>query len=266
MFYTSVRNGISRTLFAIVSMLIAIGSLLIITSRNNISLAAQDPWKPYPILESCTRADAQYAGLFFNNEDFDDWPEKYHEAVDAVIEEYLDPPQTIECLDPNILPINQFTSIYALAAVLPPWQDPVDLAELDRNDVGIVLLEFLRVYECALADHNFFLPMDVIQERFEDEAAGGPLPFIIANFRFEDLLKEMGRRRRVIEEEIATARPTLERALVIVSSVIRFSFLDAELECLQRASLDLRNSLALAADASVCMPKGWDVKDPLRDL
>ena len=253
-------------MFAVASTLVAISSLLIITSRNNTSLAAQAPWKPYPILESCSRSDAQYASLYFNTEDFYDWPEKYHEAVNAVIEEYLEPPQTIDCLNYDILPLSNFSTLGAMAAALPPWQDPTDLAELDRNDIGIVLLEFLRVYECAMTDHNFFLPMDVIQERFEDEAAGGPLPFIIANFRFEDLLKEMGKRRRVIVEEIATARPTLERALVIVSSVIRLSFLDAELECLQRASLDLRNGLALAADASVCMPKGWDVKDPLRDL
>jgi hypothetical protein len=246
---------------AAVGVLMAVGT-------GKVTHAAPDPWKPYPILESCTRDDAQYATMFFKTEDFVDWPAKYHTRVNEIIEEYLKPPEIIACLNPVLIPLAASSKLYALASELPPWQDPTDLAQLDRNDYGIVLLEYLRIYECALFDHNFgpYLVMEIIQERYEDEAGGGPLPLIIDDFLFEDLKKEIRFRRRLIEQEIATARPALERALIVISSLTRLSPLDAELECLQRASLDLRNGLGLAADASVCMPKGWDVKDPLRDL
>lgn len=258
-------KGSFRTLLLGLCTCITVG-VFISVGLSKTSHAAPDPWKPYPILESCTRADQQYASMFFNIYRIDDWAQAYHERVDGIIEEYLKPPEKIDCLNPVILPLNPVSALSSLASELPPWQNPAELANLDRNDYGIVLLEYLRLYECAMADHNLFLPMDVIRERFEDDAGGGPLATYINGFVFESLLKEMKRRQRIIVEEVATARPTLERALLIVTGFTRLSPIDAELECLQRASLDLRNGLGLAADASVCLPKAWDVKDPLRDL
>lgn len=231
------------------------------------SFAAPPAGKPYPILAPCTRYDDRYASMFFKTEKFDDWPDVYHERVGEVIEEYLEPPETIQCYDQILIPLGPTSALGQLASELAPWQDPADRAKLDRNDVGIVLLEFLRMYECALVDHNYYLPMDVITERFEEEAGGTtPLPTVIEDFTFDALLKEMGRRRKIITEEVVTSRAALQRVLMVISGVTRLSPIDAELECLQRASLDLRNGLGLAADASVCMPRAWDTKDSLRDL
>lgn len=178
----------------------------------------------------------------------------------------MQPPEEIACLEENILPLDSSSALGVIAQSLPPWQDPNDFARLDRNDVGIVLLEFLRVYECALVDHNYYLVLDVIEERFREEAGGGPLPRVVPSFDYQELIVEMERRRKIILQEMTVARPALERALQIITSIARLSPLDAEMHCLQRASLDLRNGLGLASDASVCLPKGWDAKDPLRDL
>jgi hypothetical protein len=248
-----------------VSTLLVTCTLLITFGLQETS-AAPPQGKPYPILEPCSRYEPLYSSLFFKTEKFDDWPEKYHETVNEVIEEYMQPPEAIECLEPILLPLEATSALGGIARSLPPWQDPNDFALLDRNDVGIVMLEFLRVYECALVDHNYHLVLDVIEERFTEEAAGGPLPTVIQSFNYQELLKEMERRRTIILQEISVARPALERALQIITSIARLSPLDAEMHCLQRASLDLRNGLALTSDASVCLPKGWDAKDPLRDL
>jgi len=164
------------------SVLIIVCILGLAVGIRGHSLAAPPQGKPYPILEPCTRYEPLYSSLFFKNEKFDDWPEKYHEKVREVIEEYMQPPETIECLEPNILPLESNSALGDIALSLPPWQDPNDFAKLDRNDVGIVLLEFLRVYECALVDHNYYLVLDVIEERFKDEAGGGPIPAIVPSF------------------------------------------------------------------------------------
>jgi len=261
-----IYKGSSRLLATLLCT--AVIGVFFLRGSKDTSFAAPDPWKPYPILESCTRDDAQYATMFFNTNAFIDWPEKYHTAVNEIIEEYLQPPTSIACFNQVLIPLDASSKLAALASTLPPWQDPGDLAMLDRNDYGIVLLEFLRIYECALFDQNFhpYLVMDIIREKFEAAAGGGPMSFVLEDFVFEDLEREIIYRKRIIEQELATARPALERALVVVSSLTRLSPIDVELECLQRASLDLRNGLGLAADASICMPKGWDVKDSLRDL
>ena len=190
----------------------------------------------YPILAPCTRDDPRYAALFFNTEHFDDWAEKYHEAVDEVVEEYLEPPGDIQCDEDILLPIDGATSAMgAMAQKLPPWQDPTDRAKLKRSDVGIVLLEHLRLYECALSEHYYYLPVDVIQEKFLDFSGGTfPLPKFVPGFDLLELIAEMERRREIIRNEIVIARPTLERALLLLNALTRLMPLDAELQCLQR--------------------------------
>lgn len=42
--------------------------------------------------------------------------------------------------------------------------------------------------------------------------------------------------------------------------------LEAELECMQRMSIDIRNIAALSAETSACMPRTWYAKDALRDF
>jgi len=250
-----------------ISLIAILGIVFISVGQKEISHAEWESWKTYPILESCSRNDEEYKNFYFNTEDFEDWPDSYHDMVDDVIDEYInpEPDEAIECIDGELMPLGADSKLLEMAEMLPPWQDSDDLDKLDRNDIGIVLLEFLRVYECALVEHSFFLPIDIAQEHF-DELALAPDPSVIADLLFGDLVSEIAFHSDIISKEIATARPTLERALAIVSSLTRLGPLSAELECLQRASLDLRNGMGLAADASVCLPKGWDAKDPLRDL
>ncbi len=65
---------------------------------------------------------------------------------------------------------------------------------------------------------------------------------------------------------MATARPTLERTLSIIGGLDRLNLLKLDIECLRRASLDLRNTLGLVAEAASCMPRSWDVRGSLRDM
>ena len=71
--------------------------------------------------------------------------------------------------------------------------------------------------------------------------------------------------RGKIDNELLTARPALQRALIIAGGYGRLARLDKELQCIQRASLDYRNVFAVVAETSSCLPRNWGAKDPLRD-
>ena len=228
--------------------------------------AAPEPGKRYPILAPCTRYEDRYTDVAaFLNIDFADWDDIYHEQVNAAIEEYLKPPGKIKCTEDNLLPVVTGSAIGRIARSLPPWAEPDDFAKLKQADISSVLLEYLRVYECAMTEHNFYLPIDIITERFEAAAVGGVPVRIIPGFSLMTLAAEMAARRIKMSEEIAISRKTLERSLMIISGIGRLGPIDAELQCLQRGSLDLRNALSLASDAAMCLPRVWDSRDVLRD-
>ena len=68
-----------------------------------------------------------------------------------------------------------------------------------------------------------------------------------------------------MERESAHARVTLERTLNTLRSFETNYAIARQLNCYERASVDLQNELGLLADVSSCMPRLWDVLTSLHD-
>jgi len=147
-----------------------------------------------------------------------------------------------------------------LACRLAPWENKKDLDDLSRVDTTTVLLEFLRTYECALMERGQFLTTGTREDlRTFGEIVNNILKVVSFNKEYKD-------QKEKIERELSISRPALHRAIRIVSGIGKMHTLEAEIECFQRVSLDLRNSFALSAETASCMPRVWDAQDSLRDI
>lgn len=222
------------------------------------------PYDEHPILAPCTRFDDRYDLLQFRDRNIDKWPDIYHDQVKRVVEEFMEPVE-LECnaedYEALLEPGTQLTD---LAASLPTWNDPD--VPLSRFDISRVLLEYLRVYECALMEYDVFLYFDTAQEQFsEEQAKQGVTHVAFFDFFFSDLLDEAAIRAETIKRERLIARKTLKRVLTLIATAERLRPLEAELECMQRLSIDIRNTASLTAEASSCLPRVWNAKDILRD-
>jgi len=193
----------------------------------------------------------------------------YHTTVAGVVDAHLS-----ELADINTLPLqctaNDYrgllqpsTALSALAAQLPEW-GASRAGRLSEADIGPVLLEYLRVYECALYERERFLVPTVQdeKEKVETDEDGNETRTIDRT----ELVNEKDRQQKILTEELLTARPALERTIAFLGVIDRLRPLSAELECLKRASLDVRNVTGLTAEAASCMPKMWDARGSLRDL
>ena len=213
------------------------------------------PQDEHPILAPCSRFDDRYSTLLFEDTKVKEWPDIYHDQVDRVVEEFLDT-QEFEC---NANDYESFmrpgSELLNLAAGLPTWNDP-DIP-LSEYDIGRVLLEYLRIYECALMEFDEFLMFDTAQEEFDEPG--------IRSLFIPDLFGESIKREDIIQKERVIARKTLHRVLTLIGTFGRLRPLEAELECTQRLSLDVRNIAALSAETSSCLPRAWNAKDALRD-
>lgn len=208
-------------------------------------------------------------GTMFASLQLDAAKSRYHATVAGVVNAHLS-----ELADINTLPLqctaNDYrgllqpsTALSALAAQLPEW-GPSRAAKLSEADLGPVLLEYLRVYECALHERERFLVPTVQDEKekvVKDKDGND-----IRTIKTSDLVDEKDRQQKILTEELLTARPALERTIAFLGVIDRLRPLSAELECLKRASLDLRNVTGLTAEAASCMPKIWDARGSLRDL
>lgn len=194
-------------------------------------------------------------GSIFEDEPFDKWATLYHNQVDAVVEAHLNNiknTQAIElqCTDPNFASrIPASDALMKMAEMIPAWKDRTN--ELYESDMQVVLLEFLRVYECSMDEKGLFLPVTLTQQEGMERGA------------FTNTMNET---RTTIAHEKTIARETLERTLGLVNGYDRLQPLTIDIECLKRSSLDLRNVLGLASDISSCLPRIWDAKGSLRDL
>lgn len=214
------------------------------------------------ILPACT-ADATLFALL----PFDKWGLIYHELTDAAISAHLnsftkqgsDSPffSNLQCSAPDSAGLLQPSGpLFLIATKLPPWRDPKNLARLSEQDFGVVLLEFLRIYECALKIHRDFLDINIVN----DNALRSLLPFDLGQFGAEHK-----RRKQIIETELLIARSALERILMTTGSLDRLWPFLLDLECIERASLDLRNVTGLVSESASCMPRLWDARGSLRD-
>lgn len=215
----------------------------------------------HPILAPCSRFDTRYAGLQFAEKPMEEWPELYHDTVNDVVEEYLKP-ATVSCDADDYEGLQRAekdSNLYKLATNLPTWADKN--VPLGRLDTPRVLLEYLRIYECALTEFDEFLMHDTWLEEYDEQGDAGFLQFFLS-----DLMRSAFGRAEIINQERAVARTSLNRTLTIMGAFDRLAPLDAELECMQRFSLDMRNITALSAEASACLPRIWNAKDTLRDI
>ena len=143
-----------------------------------------------------------------------------------------------------------------IAKKLEPWMGSE--STFGQSDTTPVLLEYLRVYECSLAERSTNLLVEIWREEAASAVPTNPLTFT-------NLLEKWYEQSRDIKRELKIARPTLERVLSIMGTVQLSRVSAQDSQCLQRASLDIRNAIGLSADAASCLPRIWNAKDPLRD-
>ena len=257
----------------------------------------------YPILAACTRFEynlfrsVDFSVLGNANAvkaapgDVEYWRNTFHTTVSSVVDEYFTPAK-LECSgSSHAQAFPPRPILLKLANTLPSWRTltwqlhnektssnwwdifsggNVDWTQVNYNslhlselDIGTVLLEYLRMYECALVERTLFLPTHTLDQVSKREAllSGNILPtlehMIVAVIVWTD--------RETIIEELLIARRAINRTVTMLSGYNRFNVLNMELQCLQQASLDMRNGLALAADSASCLPRIWNAKDPLRD-
>ncbi len=137
-------------------------------------------------------------------------------------------------------------ALRAIGEMIPAWKNR--LGDLHESDMSSVLLEFLRVYECSM---NEYLEKFPVMDRTNMTGT---------------FLEQQGRIAETVRREEAVSREALVRTLGLIGGFDRLQPLNVDIECLKRASLDLRNVTGLTADVSSCLPRAWDAKGSLRDL
>ncbi|MFH1443961.1 MAG: hypothetical protein ABIG34_01050 [Candidatus Peregrinibacteria bacterium] len=214
------------------------------------------------ILTPCSRfaKNYAYAQLPFRDGSFSQWPTEYHRIVGEVVDEHMQsfsrPPDCSATTGGGVLPGG--AKLSALAKSLPSWKE----SSVSQWEASSVLLEFLRAYECALEERLYFLHPDALLQLEMAMQEEGDESDIYLSL----LTAEVSEEDQTIATELATARSSLNRTLSVLAGLSRLLPLHSELQCIERASLDIRNALALGAEASACLPRIWNAKDPLRDL
>jgi hypothetical protein len=208
-------------------------------------------------LAACTSKDS-----VFEKKPFKDWKKTYHNGVNAVIEAHMKAMRSVSSVPfqctaqdyRSVVPASQ--ALKDMAKDLPAWKDRTD--SLRESDMAVVLLEYLRVYECSMNEYLQKLPIT-------KRSNSGTTAINTSGVPISDLTKWMIQDQKAVDEERKIAREALERSLSLVGGFDRLFPLSIDIECLKRASLDMRNVLGLTADASTCLPRIWDAKGSLRD-
>lgn len=261
---------------------------------------SQEPLPP------CTASGSIFAETFMDSLGtpyrlpFEEWADNFHTVVAGVVQAHIDNVQgkgsgffsRLVCSAPDFKAMMAPSGeLWNLAASLPHWAEfPERLATLSEADIGGVLLEFLRVYECSMQEHLEFLPIQI--EPLQGYCAlgsstGDPCvstrkgacsgtyfntkeECIDAGFEpkplnYPELSENMEYRKRRIFEEMLVARTALEQTFALIGGMGNVRPLALELICLERLSLDLRNVLGLTGDVAACLPRIWEGRGSLRD-
>lgn len=242
---TLTRTGARMLLFTLTFSLVACSS-----ESDNTAKQGQQSERLAP----CAADGSIFADLPFN-----EWQDAYHGRVQEVVEAHMEtlnetttlPLQCTADDYSQLVPASQ--ALRRVASELPAYSN--SLGNLSEVDMAPVLLEFLRVYECSMKQREEYLSIYVPREfsRTETMSLG-------------DFFEEKARQKKIMDEEMRVSRPALERTLGLISGYDRLRPLALDIECIKRASLDLRNVLGLASDASSCLPRIWDTHGSLRDL
>lgn len=203
-------------------------------------------------LAACSAEDSEFA-----KKPFKEWEKIYNENADAVVEAHMKAMRgisdlAIQCTAEDYRAVVPASSaLKKVAEMIPAWKERANAGELHESDMPVVLLEFLRVYECSMNEYLQNFPVTARSSK---------------GMSISDLRKEGADAASIINRERAVSRETLERVLSLTGGFDRLQPLSIDIECLKRASLDMRNTLGLASDVSSCLPRMWDAKGSLRDL
>lgn len=225
------------------TLLLVAGLVLASCESNNRALQTMR-------LPACT---AQ--GSIFEDKPFDEWADLYHKQVDRVIEAHIRTMQhlgetELRCTDPDFATrIPASDPLLEVTKMMPAWEDKE--GGIFESDMQVVLLEFLRVYECSMNEEDIFLPVILTKDIF------------MSRGKYNEKMASI---RATIAREKVLARESLNRTFSLINGFDRLRPLALDIECLKRASLDLRNVLGIASDISSCLPRIWDAKGSLRDL
>lgn len=207
-------------------------------------------------LPACERDEA----LFPDNVDIPEgltivegWAKLYHDRVRKIVDDSLGRSEENAVCDGRSH-VAASESLKSLA---------LDLGETDAVPDGMpaLLIQYLERYECALVEESL-----IAELRAEESASQQPVNAEDQDYAVTDLQAASQRERRAIAVELLTARPAMHRTLTYLSGRGRFDSLNGALQCLMGATLDIRNALDLAAEASACMPRIWDARTSLRTL
>lgn len=212
-------------------------------------------------LGPCERNEA----LFDNNVGEEEnivnaWSTTYHEQVRTIIDEHV---EFLEkggtCMEENVRPPAE-KELKELAATMPSWKKN---AHVSQEDMPNVLADYLREYECALQERAVVVGAAVYYDYVAagDDAEPADPGKSMSLDTYDD---DVATQTRRLHEEQTIARDALRNTLTYLSGHTRVWRLRHSLQCLEGSMLDIRNALALAADASSCMPKIWDAQTFLR--
>lgn len=205
-------------------------------------------------LPPCTREDTP-----FENVEFKFWSRDFNRAIDKIVTADLRRQEEggrVICNTNNEAFLPPTPALREIARELPPWspdRNPGALRQLSESDVGAVLIELLRTYECSLREYRFFLPSEPLIGGEEDSS-----PLYIG-----DYLEEIVESDDIIAQGLVLARANVRRTIALLGPLGLLQPLQDELTCIQRLSLDLRNTLGLTAEVSSCLPRTWDTRGSL---
>lgn len=251
---------LSSAFFMLVAL--SVGVFLFARTDGTKTQAQLSPAGPQrnntPILSACSGSTVLFPRLRLSS--IETWSNQYHYEVSKVVNAVAAEQPVLACLKPRSEDVP--AELRSLAQYLPPWSTPERLQSLRTEDVGSVLLEYLRLYECALQERSWEIPE---RAALEERAKAEDEKRAFIGFPIFDLTVESTRQMQFIEREMAIARPAMTRTLLFLAGTQRLRPLSQNMECLSRASADLRNALGLAAETSACIPKIWDARGTLRN-
>ena len=298
------KNGlllVILTLLAIVagSSRVLRGSLIVGTTYTPRT-STSSPVDELPSLRTCSATGTVFEKIW----NFSEAEKIFRKDMGSVTDErlkLLTGASRWSCLKDEQPPM---PALQQMAALLPGWhfqeQYPApgavatktSLRPVTWNAFSSIVAEYQRVYECRLAEItsrallvvssnlDYDQPAEFCCDKTVDacvlktfstacKAAPTADPhcdkqcdITLNSFEIASRLGPLIERMSI---ERAHARVALERTLNTLRSFETNYAIARQLNCYERASIDLQNELSLLSDASSCMPRIWDVVTSIHD-
>lgn len=185
------------------------------------------------------------------------WRDRYHSTVAAVIETHMQGANAELVCSPKPVRMASDT-LSLLAAQLEPWKsDNEALLGLEEKNLVEVLRRYLDSYMCALGERRLLLAERVASDKAQEEEG--------ERFsRISEVVQVGIDELATIETEIIVAPEAQHDALTMLAGIERLEPIDGTLECLARASADLKNIWMIIGKESSCMAaRTWDTQQSI---